>query len=111
MLANRPEFAMVFYGVLHAGGVVVPMDPLGSAGEVEFFLTNTGARLLVFALIQGNEKGWGSTEILSYLIGSAVLIVLFVIGAEYAIFSRCISYPGSYTISTISPGSMPVSVN
>jgi long-chain acyl-CoA synthetase len=49
MLANRPEFAMVFYGVLHAGGVVVPMDPLGSAREVEVFLTNTGARLLVFA--------------------------------------------------------------
>jgi long-chain acyl-CoA synthetase len=35
--------------VLHAGGVVVPMDPLGSAREVEVFLTNTGARLLVFA--------------------------------------------------------------
>ena len=49
MLANRPEFAMVFYGVLHAGAVVVPMDPLRSAREVAFFLTNTGARLLVFA--------------------------------------------------------------
>jgi long-chain acyl-CoA synthetase len=49
MLANRPEFAMVFYGVLHAGAVVVPMDPWRSAREVEFFLTNTGARLLVFA--------------------------------------------------------------
>ncbi len=49
MLANRPEFAMVFYGVLHAGAVVVPMDPLRSAREVEFVLTNTGARLLVFA--------------------------------------------------------------
>jgi long-chain acyl-CoA synthetase len=49
MLANRPEFAMVFYGVLHAGAVVVPMDPTRSAREVEFFLTNTGARLLVFA--------------------------------------------------------------
>jgi EmrB/QacA subfamily drug resistance transporter len=34
--------------------------------------------LLVFALIQGNERGWGSTRILGYLIGSAVLIVLFV---------------------------------
>jgi long-chain acyl-CoA synthetase len=49
MLTNRPEFAMVFYGVLHAGAVVVPIDPLRTAGEVEFFLTNTGARLLVFA--------------------------------------------------------------
>ena len=35
--------------------------------------------LLVFALVQGNEKGWGSTEILSCLIGSAVLLVLFVV--------------------------------
>ncbi|HTA05649.1 MAG TPA: MFS transporter, partial [Solirubrobacteraceae bacterium] len=35
--------------------------------------------LLVFALIQGNEKGWGSTQIVSFLIASAVLIVLFVI--------------------------------
>jgi EmrB/QacA subfamily drug resistance transporter len=35
--------------------------------------------LLVFALIQGNEKGWGSTRILGFLIASAVLIVLFVI--------------------------------
>ncbi|MFI4990513.1 MAG: MFS transporter [Solirubrobacterales bacterium] len=35
--------------------------------------------LLVFALIEGNEKGWGSTRILSFLTASAVLIVLFVI--------------------------------
>jgi len=49
MLPNGPEFAIVFYGVLHAGAVVVPMDPLRSARDVAFFLTNTGARLLVFA--------------------------------------------------------------
>ena len=49
MLSNRPEFAMVFYGVLHAGAVVVPIDPLQGASDVEFFLTNPGARLLVFA--------------------------------------------------------------
>jgi EmrB/QacA subfamily drug resistance transporter len=43
------------------------------------FLTFSGSLfLLVFALIQGNEKGWGSTEIVSYLAGSVVLIVLFV---------------------------------
>jgi long-chain acyl-CoA synthetase len=50
MLTNRPEFAMVFYGLLHAGAVVVPMDPLRSAREVAFVLTNAGARLLIFAL-------------------------------------------------------------
>lgn len=49
MLSNRPDFATVFYGVLHAGAVVVPMDPRQSGREVEFYLTSTGARLLVFA--------------------------------------------------------------
>jgi predicted MFS family arabinose efflux permease len=34
---------------------------------------------LVYALIKGNSKGWGSTEILACLIGSAVLLVAFVI--------------------------------
>jgi EmrB/QacA subfamily drug resistance transporter len=35
--------------------------------------------LFVFALIQGNEKGWGSTRILGFLIGAAVLLVVFLI--------------------------------
>jgi EmrB/QacA subfamily drug resistance transporter len=35
--------------------------------------------LLVFALIQGNEKGWGSTRILAFLIASAVLFAAFLI--------------------------------
>ena len=33
--------------------------------------------LLVFALVQGNNKGWTSTEILSMLIGAFVLLVAF----------------------------------
>ena len=35
--------------------------------------------LLVFALVQGNEKGWGSTQIVSFLIGSVVLFSLFIV--------------------------------
>jgi EmrB/QacA subfamily drug resistance transporter len=35
--------------------------------------------LLVFALVQGNEAGWGSTRIVAYLAGAFVLIVLFVL--------------------------------
>jgi EmrB/QacA subfamily drug resistance transporter len=35
--------------------------------------------LLVYALSQGNKKGWGSTLILSCLIASAALLVFFVI--------------------------------
>ncbi|MGA2837379.1 MAG: MFS transporter [Acidimicrobiales bacterium] len=36
--------------------------------------------LLVFALVQGNAKGWGSTMILSMLIASAVLMAVFIVG-------------------------------
>jgi EmrB/QacA subfamily drug resistance transporter len=35
--------------------------------------------LLVYALVQGNEKGWGSTEIVSFLIGAAILMALFIV--------------------------------
>ncbi len=36
--------------------------------------------LLVYALVQGNAKGWGSTTIVSMLVGSAVLMAVFVVG-------------------------------
>jgi EmrB/QacA subfamily drug resistance transporter len=35
--------------------------------------------LLVFALVRGNDKGWGSTQIVGLLIGSAVLLIAFVL--------------------------------
>jgi long-chain acyl-CoA synthetase len=48
MLPNVPEFATVYYGVLRAGAVVVPMNPLLKRREVDYYLSNSGARL-VFA--------------------------------------------------------------
>src|SRR5207302_9380913 len=43
-------------------------------------LTCSGSLFLLgFALVQGNEKGWGSARILAYLISSALLLVLFVV--------------------------------
>src|SRR5271166_3429724 len=49
MLRDRPEFAVVFYAVLCAGGVAVPMNPSLSARAVEFHVTITGARILFFS--------------------------------------------------------------
>jgi long-chain acyl-CoA synthetase len=46
MLPNGHEFAVVFYGVMHAGGVVVPLNPDLHARAVEFYLTITGATTL-----------------------------------------------------------------
>jgi long-chain acyl-CoA synthetase len=45
MLPNVAEFAIVYYGVLRAGGVVVPMNPLLKAREVAYYLGDSGARL------------------------------------------------------------------
>jgi len=48
MLPNVPQFPVLYYGVLRAGAVVVPMNPLLKAREVEYYLGDSGARL-VFA--------------------------------------------------------------
>ena len=44
MLPNVPEFAIAYYGVLRAGGVVVPMNVLLKQREVEFYLGDSGAK-------------------------------------------------------------------
>jgi long-chain acyl-CoA synthetase len=47
MLPNVPQFAMAYYGVLRMGGVVVPMNPLLKPREVEYYLTDSGAALVL----------------------------------------------------------------
>jgi long-chain acyl-CoA synthetase len=46
MLPNVPEFPVVYYGVLRAGGVVVPMNVLLKRREIAFYLEDSGAKLL-----------------------------------------------------------------
>nr|WP_232838191.1 long-chain fatty acid--CoA ligase [Streptomyces geranii] len=46
MLPNVPEFAVLYFGILRAGGIVVPMNPLLKEAEVAHYLTDSGARLL-----------------------------------------------------------------
>src|ERR1700754_1852755 len=46
MLPNVPSFGVVYYGVLRAGGVVVPMNVLLKGREVEFYLSDSGAKHL-----------------------------------------------------------------
>ena len=46
MLPNVPYFPVVYYGVLRAGGIVVPMNVLLKKREVAFYLEDSGAKLL-----------------------------------------------------------------
>src|SRR3954452_15162594 len=48
MLPNVPYFPVVYYGILRAGGVVVPMNVLLKGREVEYYLADPEAKL-VFA--------------------------------------------------------------
>ncbi len=59
MLPNVPYFPAVYYGVLRAGAVVVPMNVLLKGREVGYYLQDSGAKLL-FAwhdFMDAAEKG------------------------------------------------------
>ena len=47
MLPNVPQFPVIYYGVLRAGGAVVPMNPLLKYREVTHYLGDSGARLVI----------------------------------------------------------------
>ena len=47
MLPNVPEFPVAYYGVLRAGGIVVPMNVLLKEREIAFYLEDSGAKLLL----------------------------------------------------------------
>ena len=47
LLPNVPEFAAAYYGVLHAGGVVVPLDPYLTRTEIAAILQDARAERLI----------------------------------------------------------------
>jgi long-chain acyl-CoA synthetase len=47
MLPNVPQFAMAYYGVLRMGGIVVPMNPLLKTREVDHYVSDSGAALVL----------------------------------------------------------------
>ena len=46
-MPNVPYFPVVYYGALRAGAVVVPMNPLLKGREVAYYLSDSGAKLMV----------------------------------------------------------------
>jgi EmrB/QacA subfamily drug resistance transporter len=55
-------------------------DPEAAPIDWVGLVTFSGALfLLVFALVRGNDKGWGSPQIVGFLAGAAVLLVSFVV--------------------------------
>jgi long-chain acyl-CoA synthetase len=46
MLPNVPHFAMLYFGILRAGAVVVPLNPRYGHSEVAYHAGDSGAKLL-----------------------------------------------------------------
>ncbi len=47
LLPNSPQFLAAYYGFLSAGAVIVPLNPLSTESELAFYLSDSGARMLV----------------------------------------------------------------
>jgi long-chain acyl-CoA synthetase len=70
MMPNVAEVPVVYYGILRAGGVVVPMNPLLKAREVAYYLGDSGAGL-IFAWHTFAEQARGGAA----QAGAAVVVV------------------------------------
>jgi long-chain acyl-CoA synthetase len=47
LLPNSPQFLVAYYGLLKAGAVIVPLNPLSAERELEFYLTDSGAEAAI----------------------------------------------------------------
>ncbi len=62
MIPNVPYFPICYYGILRAGGVVVPMNVLNKRREVSFYLRDSGAKLL-FAWSGFMAEAWPGADV------------------------------------------------
>ena len=64
MLPNIPQFLVVYYGILKAGGVVVPLNVLLKAPEVAYHLEDSDSGILVAweAFLEAAAGWWSSTR-------------------------------------------------
>ena len=70
-LPNVPAYAVGFYGALVAGAAVVPMNPLLKGREVEYYLSDSGARVVVAGaqMADAAREGAAATGIEALVVG------------------------------------------
>ena len=95
MLGNTPDFAAVYYGVLRAGAVVVPMNPLLKAREVAYYLSDSQAKVLFAAQPFAAEARSGADDTGADVVevGPAFLIEL----ADHPVIDAVVDRDGSDT--------------
>lgn len=46
---NSPQFIIAYYAILHAGGMVVPVNPMSKSAELAHYFNDSGARTAIVA--------------------------------------------------------------
>jgi long-chain acyl-CoA synthetase len=62
MLPNVPQFPIIYFGILKAGGVVVPMNVLLKGREVAYYLSDSEASAFFFWDMFSGDAIAGATE-------------------------------------------------
>jgi long-chain acyl-CoA synthetase len=62
MLPNVPAFPIAFYGALAAGAIVVPMNPLLKSREVGYYLSDSGAKVVLAWHAAAGEAAKGAAD-------------------------------------------------
>ncbi|HEY6792259.1 MAG TPA: AMP-binding protein, partial [Trebonia sp.] len=75
MTPNVPQFPVFYYGVLRAGGIVVPMNPLLKAREVAHYLGDSGARLVIAWESAASEASAGAATAGTVTGGTEAVII------------------------------------
>ncbi len=61
-LPNIPQFLLAYFGILKAGGVVVPMNVLLKAPEIAFYLGGSDARAVITSVATISEAAKGAAS-------------------------------------------------
>lgn len=62
-LPNLPHFLFAYFGILKAGAVMVPLNPLLRAPEISYHLADSDSRVLITFETSADEAVKGATEI------------------------------------------------
>ena len=90
LLPNCPQFVLVFYAILKAGGVVVTLNPAYKTAELAFQLTDSAAMLAVTledraGVLHGLLPQTGLRHILTTTLDEADLLETTLPGQKYAV--------------------------
>ena len=50
LLENRPEWVFIYFGILFAGAIAVPLDPQSTSDDLKYFLENSESKIIFTSL-------------------------------------------------------------